>query len=38
MAGAEELGKIVVDLIQLKAQLAKYLRTENNAEGIPHTF
>ena len=38
MSGAERLGKIMVDLTQLRDQPDKYLRTEDNSDRIAHTF
>lgn len=36
--GAEQLGKIIVDLTQLTAQPDKYLKSFYNAKGISHSF
>ncbi len=38
ISGAEQLGKIMVDLTQLRAHPDRYLRTEENSDRNVHTF
>ncbi|KAJ9610003.1 hypothetical protein H2200_006333 [Cladophialophora chaetospira] len=38
MSGAEQLGKIMFDLTELKSQPKKYLTTEDSSDHVEHTF